>query len=105
MNRVTQQQEKKFKSLFIIFFEGGFEFDQIYEVKIHRSKFQITNFEVWDWDTHISVNITLCEPGLLIGRSGKTIDAFTKYLNDCLSEEFENKRIELNIVESKLWNL
>lgn len=39
---------------------------------------------------------------MLIGKGGETIDSLKKYYNDMLFDEF-NKRISIDLIESKLW--
>lgn len=89
----------KFKSTFRIFFEGGYEYDQVYDVYIPLTQFGITNLDFsFTKDQKLNVKITLVRPGILIGKGGKTIDSLTNYLKDVCNLN------ELTIEESKLWN-
>ena len=59
----------------------------------------ITDIKFYNKDNIIIMEITLGRPGLLIGKSGTTINKITKHLND----NDYMKEVKIIIVESKLW--
>lgn len=100
---IDRNLARSIKSSFRIFFEGCYEFDQFYETYISIGTFGITDIQFSEYPHKVEMLITLERPGILIGKGGRTIDAIKEYLNDLHSKKFDNKPIEINIKESKLW--
>lgn len=69
------------------------------EQDVTRSIMEITSVGAAEKENKIIITITLCRPGLFIGKSGKSIDALTLYLN-----KFFDKEIKFKIEEEKMWN-
>lgn len=68
---------KKYKMQFINYFDGGYEFDP------HPNTFNTFMMGVCKLDFDEKENkltVHLRRPGLLIGKGGKTIDDFQKYI-------------------------
>lgn len=101
---INPKLERKLKSAFKIFFEGGYDHDQIYETYIPIRNFEITDISFLEYPHKVEMLITLARPGILIGIGGRTIDAIKYYLNNVHSKDFDNKPILINIKESKLWH-
>lgn len=88
----------RLKNLFRIFFEGAYEAMPIYEYGFPVSKLEITDLSFVFGEKEIEMTITLCRPGLLIGKGGRTIDALEEFFNSD-----KEKPIKIKIVESNLW--
>lgn len=89
----------KFKSCFRIFFEGCYEFDQVYDNHVPIHKFGITNLKFDFSGKNMYIIIVSERPGLLIGKGGETIIALTNYMN----KQFDNYTVHIDLKESKLW--
>lgn len=72
--------------------------DNYGQSSIVLSALEITDIAAINNSDKINVVITLCRPGLLIGKGGRTIDELREYLFRGLE-----KKIEISIIESKLW--
>lgn len=68
------------------------------EYDVNRAILEITDVKSKFISKKIIITITLCRPGLLIGKQGKDIDKLTAYL----SRRFD-KEVQIKILESKLW--
>lgn len=96
---INKHTINRIKSLFRAFFEGWDGDGSDAQVPLLISQLQITNLEFDIKPEKIILTVTLCRPGLLIGKAGRTIDALTKWLSE------RNQEVEIKIVESKLWHL
>jgi len=94
--RCKRESEWLFKCHFKTYFTGCYGVEPIDPISIKN--FGITDFKVFESDKHYLVEITLTEPGMLIGRQGRTIDGVKKYL------QYNEKEVVIHLIESKLWN-
>lgn len=85
------------KSIFQTYFDGCYMTEPHIE-NLPTSRLGITNIEFEFKGDLLIMKITLLRPGLLIGKAGKTINDLTEYLNH------DDKPIEIQIIESKLWS-
>lgn len=100
------ENSKHFKSAFRIYFEGvkDYSCDELgWLVKpinnIQINKFEITDLEIDFQQSQIMCYITLCRPGLLIGKGGQLLTQIENYLSDTYG-----KKVKFIIKESNLWN-
>jgi hypothetical protein len=121
LNRFKKKQKVKpvvkeyLKTEFKRFFEGtiiaGDEYDKPI-ISIAVIKFGITDIDV-NYDTEpgkngetvdvINMFITLERPGILIGRAGRVINRLERYLNGPQHQPQLDRKVNVKIVESKLW--
>lgn len=96
----TKEKERELKSIFRLYFEGlpydGFA-DPIEDIPIRN--FEITDIQFNFKEDLTEMTITLGRPGLLIGRSGRTIDGLEKFYSNR-----EGHKVKILIIESKLWS-
>lgn len=84
----------EFKMFFRAHFEGWDEIDRPSDYILVK-QFGITDFLYEFKDNKLIVTVVLCNPGILIGKAGRTIDSLNNYLG-----RFDCKVI---IKESNLW--
>lgn len=94
-----KEQIRKLKSLFRTFFEGCYEVEPLYEDGFPVSQMEITDLSFAFKDGLTEMTVTLCRPGLLIGKAGRTINELEKVLSE------PDQKVKILIVESKLWRL
>jgi ribosomal protein S3 len=70
------------------------------EMDINRDSWEVTDITIYEDEDTVSIKVTLCRPGLLIGKGGATYDA----LKEHLQETFPDKKIVLQVEESHLWH-
>lgn len=99
-----KEDKSKFKNLFRIYFEGYYGHEQINDVAINVSTFEIEKIDFAfgvDPDNKgkrlVRMIVTLGRPGILIGKGGRTIKGLEKYLSDA------NDTVKIEVIESKLW--
>lgn len=98
-NKKHEQEKRRIKSLFRLYFEGWNHDDEIPiapEVDIPISTLGITDIKYKFTNQSTTLIVTLQRPGLLIGKHGTTIDGLQKYLSN-------GKQVNIEIKESKLW--
>jgi len=59
-----------------------------------------TNFEVEYIDNVYNINIKSYRPGLIIGKGGKDIEDYNKYIQ----KELNIKNFKINLTEENLWS-
>ena len=89
----TKQERNHFKIAFIEYFEGG-DWAELVEY-CNITKFGISLIEFTKVNNTITVSMFIARPGLLIGKSGRTIDGVTNYINCCQIDTDVIYKIEL----------
>lgn len=93
-----RDESRKLKNLFRVFFDGAYETSPVYEFAFPVSRMEITDIGfTFKEDGSIEMTVTLCRPGILIGKMGRTIIALEEYLSD------EHRKVTIKIIESNLW--
>jgi hypothetical protein len=93
--------ENRFRHYFKYFFQGDkYEYDTAaFGSFLHISKFGIIDLKFTHNGSIVNVDISLSEPGILIGKGGRTIDSLNSFLNEKVGVEFK-----LNLIEKDIWN-
>jgi ribosomal protein S3 len=93
---LTKSRERAFKSRIRFFFSD--EFDESSSFSLALRRLGITDLKFREYKEYYHITITLIRPGYLIGKGGSTIEKLKLSLSNMY-----NKKVEIHIIESKLW--
>lgn len=97
---IPEQDKVLYKRMIQEFFDGRFEGSQLSVAPKASNRLitlMITGIEFRGYRNGIVIHITLCKPGLLIGKKGATVRALAEYLSI-------DKQVSIKISQSDLWS-